>query len=181
MKTTPFELHGREYHLCMNGAALFDIYDKFGTAGSVTDPIDGSDRKSFDATCWMLYKLSEQGAMVRRYQGHERAPYLREGELRATLTPAETIRAKEAIKYAVKNGFALEVPREEPESEDVWLHELEAKYGKNAITRSQFLYAATQLLHLGVKEGLLLTIGEFLDLLELEKERRGKDKDGDPA
>ena len=179
MKTTPFELHGREYHLCMNGAALFDIYDKFGSAGSVTDPIEGIDRKSFDATCWMLYKLSEQGAMVRRYQGHERAPYLREGELRATLTPAETIRAKEAIKTAVRNGFAMEVPKEEPEEEDLWLRELEAQDGKKAITRSQFLYAATQLLHFGVKESLLLTIGEMLDLLELDRNRRSGHEGGD--
>ena len=179
MKTIPFELHGKIFYLCMNGAALFDIYDKFGADGNVTDPIEGADRKAFDATCWMLAKLSEQGAMVRRYQGHDRAQYLKEGELRAMLSPVEVIAAKKAIKDAVAAGFSMEVERAEDESFDPWLAEIEQAEGKNVLTRSQFLHAVTQLLHLGIKEGLLLTIGEVCDMLELEKQRRGTQKAGE--
>ena len=54
MRTVPYALNGQTWHLCLNGAALFDIYDKFGTDGSVFDHIEGTDRKSYDATCWML-------------------------------------------------------------------------------------------------------------------------------
>ena len=178
MKTIPYRLDGRTYHLCMNGAALFDIYEKFGTSGGLTDPIEGTDKAAFQATCWMLHKLSEQGELVRRYEGHDRAPYLLEGQLRAILSPADVIVARGAIKEAVAAGFRMEVEKAEPEEIDLGLMELEAKEGK-ALTRAQFLQATTQLLHLGVKEGLLMTVGEVLDLLELEKQRRGaKERDG---
>lgn len=172
MKTIPYRLNGRTYHLCMNGAALFDIYEKFGASGSVTDPIEGGDKEAFRNTCWMLYKLSEQGELVRRYEGHDRQPYLLEGQLRATLSPADVIGAKIAIKEAVAEGFRGEVTREEPEEVDLGLMELEQAEGRGGISRAQYLQVMTQLLHLGIKEGMLMTVGEFLDLFELEKQRR---------
>ena len=172
MKTIPYRLNGRTYHLCMNGAALFDIYQKFGTDGNITDPIEGTDKAAFQATCWMLYKLSEQGELVRRYEGHDRQPYLLEGQLRAMLSPTDVITARGAIKEAVAEGFHMEVERTEPEEIDLGLLEIAQAEGKGALTKAQYLQAATQLLNLSVKEGLLMTLGEMLDLLELEKQRR---------
>ena len=60
MKTFPYTLNGNTWHLCLNGAALFDIYEKYGDKGFVTDHIAGNDKNAFQATCWMLAKLAEQ-------------------------------------------------------------------------------------------------------------------------
>ena len=91
MKTHEFDLCGQRLHLLLNGQALFDLYDKFGTDGFLTDALDGS------------------------------------GKLR----------------------------------------------------RVTWLQLLTQFLRLGVREGMLLTPGEVLDLQELEITRRGLKREGE--
>ena len=71
MRTAPFSFNGQTYHLLFNGAALFDIYDEFGTEGSVTDHILGKDRKALEALCWYLEELAWQGELLRRYEGRD--------------------------------------------------------------------------------------------------------------
>lgn len=126
MKTFPYEHNGQTFHLCLNGAALFDIYDKFGTKGFVTDHIKGTSRKSFENTCWMLAKLAEQGELVRRYQGHEHGKFPTEQMFRATLSPLHVADARKAIGAAVALGFTREVEDEEEEV-DLGLVELQKK------------------------------------------------------
>ena len=126
MRTLEFEWQGQTLHLCLNGAALFDIYDKFGTKGSITDHINGTGKKSFSATCWMLAKLAEQGELVRRYQGHDRGEIPTEQMLQVMLRPSDVAAAKVAIRYAVVLGFKRD---EDPEDQeiDVGLLELQKK------------------------------------------------------
>ena len=69
MKVHEVDLCGQRLYLLLNGQALFDIYDKFGTKGFITDPLKDSDKKSFEAVCYYLFKLSEQGELYRRWQG----------------------------------------------------------------------------------------------------------------
>lgn len=170
MRTVKFEFNGQEFQLCMNGEALFSIYEKFGTKGFVTDPIQGTSKKSFDATCWMLSKLSEQGELVRRNMGFDRKPIRNEGYFRAMLGPLDIAGAKQAVADAVRAGFA----REEPDTGavDLGLLELEQKNG-NSLSRAKWLQITTQFLNLPVKDALLMTCGEVEDLIKLEKERRG--------
>ena len=78
MKVHEVDLCGQHLHLCLNGQALFDLYDKFGTKGFITDPIKGSGKKSFEAVCYYLFKLSEQGELYRRWQGQTHGPVLTE-------------------------------------------------------------------------------------------------------
>ena len=63
MKVHEVDLCGQHLYLLLNGQALFDLYDKFGTKGFITDPIKGSGKKSFEAVCYYLFKLSEQGEL----------------------------------------------------------------------------------------------------------------------
>ena len=126
MKTFPFEHNGQTWHLCLNGAALFDIYEKFGDKGFVTDPIKGTGKESFEATCWMLSKLAEQGEMVRRYQGCDHGKFPTAQMFRATLSPLDVMEARKAICEAVALGFRREV-RDEDEEVDVGLLELQKK------------------------------------------------------
>lgn len=137
MKTVEFEFNDKKYHLCLNGAALFDCYDKFGTKGEITDNIMRQTRKGFENTCWMLAKLSEQGEAVRKYLGLETQKPLTETECQILLKPIDVLTAKEKIMEAITRGFM----REETESEfDPWLAELEQKkteisQGQNTSTR----------------------------------------------
>lgn len=126
MKTIPYEFGGKTYHLCMNGAALFDYYEKYGQKGFVTDTIKGTGKKSFEATCWMLAKFAEQGELVRRYQGFDHSKFPTEQYFRAMLKPLDVVSAKNHIEEAVRLGFSREEEEEEKEI-DIGLAELEKK------------------------------------------------------
>ena len=123
-----FSCGGVTYHLLLNGAALFDIYEKFGSKGFVLDHIKGSDKKSFGPTCWILAKLAEQGELLRRYQGYDKGPIPTEETFLLNLSPLEVPLAKDAIARAVQEGFRRE---EGPAKKEVdkGLLEIEKKTG----------------------------------------------------
>lgn len=127
MRTVPFALDGQEYHLLLNGAALFDIYDRFGGEGSVLDHVRGGSRASFEALCWYLEKLCTQGELLRRYEGRDKGPIPAADMFRTCLSPLDVPRARLAIHAAVAAGFG----REEAERREVdkGLLELEKKTG----------------------------------------------------
>ncbi len=126
MKTIPFRHEGRTYHLLMNAAALFDVYETFGSNGFVLDHIQGNNRTSLKAICWMLAKLAEQGELWRRYQGFEGGQIPTEEQLLMGLSPMEVPEARRAIIQAVQEGFHQEAGPERNEV-DVGLLELQKK------------------------------------------------------
>lgn len=128
MKTTAFELNGQVFHLCLNGAALFDLYDKFGKEAGLMEPIAGNDREGYNATCFYLATLANQGEIVRRYQGYDAGKFTTENFFRANLAVWDVARAKEAVKAALFQGFYRE--EKDPEERiDLGLLELEKKTG----------------------------------------------------
>ena len=129
MKSVKIELAGATCYLCMNAAALFAIYDRYGTRGSVLDPIQNGDKAGFEATCWFLATLAEQGELVRRWQGHTPSKIPTEQRFRAMLRPSEASAAKVAIARAASLGFSREVQDDEPEYVDVGLREIQKKTG----------------------------------------------------
>lgn len=126
MLTTPFEFGDKTFHLCLNGAALYDIYEKYGSEDTILSHVEGHDKPSFEATCWILYKLAEQGEIVRRYQGFDRGPMPTEHFFRTNLAPLDIIGAKAAIDQAVRQGFRRE-ERDKDERVDKGLIEWEKK------------------------------------------------------
>ena len=68
MKVHEVDLCGQRLYLLLNGQALFDIYDKFGTKGFITDPLKDNNKSGFEATCFFLAKLCEQGELYRRWR-----------------------------------------------------------------------------------------------------------------
>ena len=126
MRTVEFPFQGNVYYLCLNGAALFEIYEHFGTKGSVLDHIGGNGKKPFLAVCWMLSKLAEQGELVRRFQGYDHGTFPTEQMFRTMLAPLDVPRAKSAISEAYRLGFQQE---EAPEKKrvDLGLLELQKK------------------------------------------------------
>lgn len=128
MSPVIFSCAGVTYHLLLNGAALFDIYEKFGTKGFVLDHIKGNGKKSFGPTCWILAKLAEQGELMRRYQGYDKGPIPTEETFLLNLSPLEVPLAKDAIARAVQEGFRREESPQKTEV-DKGLLELQKKTG----------------------------------------------------
>lgn len=144
MKTTEFTLHGKTYHLCLNAAALFAIYDRFPEAEGVLDPLSAPGKMGFEATCTYLTILATHGELVRRFEGYDKGSVPNEGYFREMMTPVDAARALVAIRRAVALGFGREVPDEEEKHEDgavdLGLQELESKkvppasHGRNILT-----------------------------------------------
>lgn len=126
MKLTPFPFQGTTYYLLLNGAALFNIYDQYGSDGSVFDPIRGGGSEGFAAVCWYLAELIEQGELYRRRQGHDRRSIPTTEAFAVELSPLDVPRAKAAIQDAILAGFSREEGAEQREV-DVGLLELEKK------------------------------------------------------
>ena len=185
MKTVDFDLGDMRLHLCMNGAALFDIYEKFGRKGQLLDHIQGNSKEAFANTCWFLWKLAEQGELVRRWMGHRPQPIPQERQLLALLGPLDVPRAKEAIGEAARLGFAMETPRERAERIDLGLQKLKEADGSDKVTMAQYLAPMLRLLNMNVHDALMLTPGQTGDLLApLEAGgagRTGAAVDGPPA
>ena len=138
MKTVEFEFGGQALHLCLNGTALFDIYDQFGNKGSILDHIWGGAKgdfaRTYRNTCWMLAKLAEQGELVRRYQGHDSKPIPTPAALELTLRPADVPAARRAIHETVRLGFARDVDDGEEEV-DLGLLEIQKKTASGLLAR----------------------------------------------
>ena len=52
MNTVDFIWNGQTLHLLLNGAALFDIFDRYGSDAEILELIAGSGRKDLEATSW---------------------------------------------------------------------------------------------------------------------------------
>lgn len=135
MKDVDFAFNGQVLHLYLNGAALFDFYDKFGSDKEIPDVVAGESRASFLATCWLLQKLSEQGELARRQLGHTPEPIPAMGQLTALLGPLDVLRARRAICSAARLGLSMEhAPKRE--YEDLGLLELQKKTERGRPGRS---------------------------------------------
>ena len=140
IRTIEFPWEGHTYHLLLNAAALFDLYDKFGDKGYLLDHIDGTGRKSFDATAWILVKLAQQGELLRRYQGDDPGPMLTYDAVIRTMSPRDMIQARDAIRRAYAAGFGRDVPPEDEEEEDLGLLELQKKTEVTSGKQSFFMW-----------------------------------------
>lgn len=136
MNLTKYVLDGKEYHLLLNGEALFDCYEHFGYEKDFLDLIGSDGKDGFAAAAWMLSTFSMQGEMYRRWQGEDRGSYLREAQARAILTPADLPGLKLALMETIKAGFIRK--HEGNASVDPWLQELSQKKTKESLVRSIF-------------------------------------------
>ena len=126
MKPVKFELNGETFHLLLTGAALFDIYDEFGSREDLLDRIGGTTRQSFDDTIWILVKLAQQGELYRRHMGEDKLPMLDPQTALRTMGPMDVVRARAAIRRAYAIGFERETASEDEEI-DLGLLELQKK------------------------------------------------------
>lgn len=144
MKTTEFTLQGKTYHLCLNAAALFAIYDRFPEAESAAEPLSATGKRGFEAVCAYLAILGTQGELVRRFEGYDKGEMPTEGYFRIMLSPSDEVAARIALHRAIDIGFGREVKDTENQHEDgavdLGLQELNSKkappasHGRNILT-----------------------------------------------
>lgn len=136
MKTTEYEFNGQTYHLFFNSAVMFDCFDKFGN-NDIFTAICEMTPESFNNLCWLIGKMSEQGALLRNYQGYEQCGTLNADELKLTMGATEFGNATEKAAKAVSLGFGRTTKDDEPQ--DPWLAEIEQKKTEKPRARNGFI------------------------------------------
>ena len=76
------------YHYLFNAAAYFAAAEKYPENGIVA-AIAGQGPESFDALCWALAELAQQGELARRDMGYDSGEMLTVERVRRQLMPAQ--------------------------------------------------------------------------------------------
>lgn len=125
MKARRITLAGQDYYLVFNGAAMFEVEDRFGSSSILLEAIGEPGRDGFAALCGGLAILAEQGELARRALGYDKGPILAETTVSALTTPAELTPLRKALMAAIMAGYGREV--ESDQDVDLGLLELEQK------------------------------------------------------
>lgn len=139
MNLTKYVLDGKEYHLLLNGEALFDCYEHFGYEKDLLDLIGADGKDGFAAAAWMLATFSMQGELYRRWQGEDRGSYLSESQARVLLKPADIPTLRAVLIDTIMDGFNRKHPDDGPV--DPWLNELTQKKTKESAARNIFAWS----------------------------------------
>lgn len=116
----------RELWLMYNGAAMFDIYDKYPTLEELFEAVLKNTRESTDKLLDVFLILAENGEAARGYIGYETAKLPDKAELAALSAADDLGRMRDAVVNAISAGLGREVTHEDEEV-DLGLEELEAK------------------------------------------------------
>lgn len=138
MQLNKFLLDGKEYHLLLNGEALFDCYERFGQEKGLLEILETEGRDGYAAEAFMLATFSMQGELYRRWQGEDRGSYLSEPQARVLLTPADIPSLRATLIDTIMAGFNRKHPEDGPV--DPWLDELTQKKTKESVVRSIFAW-----------------------------------------
>lgn len=167
MRDVPFEINGIPLTLRLTAGALFDLYDRFGVRGSVLQASGAAEdtEEGRLARTALAALLAEQGELWRRRQGHDPREIPPAGAFLAERP--DTLLA--TLRQAMTAGFARAVPSVEDDGEVNLV--LAARNDEAADSaerlRAVFLTVCAARLHLAPADALLLTPGEYLDMVTL--------------
>ena len=126
MRSVKYEFRGSEYVLAVTAAALFSIYDQFGT-GDVLETTKCMDPSlnGWESCCHLAALLSEQGAAQRAYLHRPPVPTIDAEYLMRTASPTDAVNLRRAIREAFRLGFAREIAEDRDEEVNLVLLERE--------------------------------------------------------
>lgn len=126
MRSVKYEFRGSDYVLAVTAAALFSIYDQFGT-GDVLETTKCMDPSldGWESCCHLAALLSEQGAAQRAYLHRAPVPTLDAEYLMRTASPTDAVNLRRAIREAFRLGFAREIAEDQDEEVNLVLLERE--------------------------------------------------------
>ena len=167
MRYVPAEPKGSPVPLRLTAGALFEIYDRWGVhdsilraSGALEDTADG--RRACNVIAAIL---AEQAELWRRRQGYD----ARQFPMPLTRHPCDSSELRSAVRLAVERGFARAVPTAEDTGEVNLIlagRDDEAAESADRI-RVSYLAVCAARLHLAPADALLLTPGEYLDMVAL--------------
>lgn len=128
MKAVKISFCGEEYHLAFNGAAMFEIDEKYGGAAKLLDALDQPGQVGFKSLCAAVTLLAEQGELVRRHFGYDAGGMLSEEMISTLATPNDVIAMKQAVIKAITLGYGRDI--ESDDEVDLGLIELNQKKRK---------------------------------------------------
>ena len=165
MRYVTFDFDGSPLPLMLTAGALFAIYERFGVHDSILQATGAmEDTEDGRRSCRELaVMLAQQAELWRRRQGYtpEACP--------APWRIAVDDRLREAVGQAIEWGFYRAVPSAEDTGEINLV--LAARADERAEDperlRAGFLAVCAARLHLAPADALLLTPGEYLDMVTL--------------
>ena len=167
MRYVTFDFDGSPLPLLLTAGALFDIYDRFGVHDSILRATGAMEdtTQGWLACCELAELLMQQAALWRRRQGYT-------DPRRAASWPwfsrnRDEVRA--AVRQTIERGFYRAVPSEEDAGEiNLVLAAREDERAEDPERlRAGFLTVCAARLHLAPADALLLTPGEYLDMVTL--------------
>jgi hypothetical protein len=119
MKHIDFEFNGSTYALSFTAEALFTVYDKFGYTDDIvkTTKITEPTLEGWKNLCWLAALLASQGELQRRNWGHESQTMVTMEQLRTGFMAVDSLRLRQTVLEALKQGFQRDVPDPDEEQE----------------------------------------------------------------
>lgn len=166
MQSVSILINGRDVPLTLTAAALFDLYKRHGVSdnllqstGALEDTPDGHR-----ACARLVALLAEQAELRRRRLGHTPRAIPDEDEIFAG---GSWDLLRYAASVAVRQGFSRSVQKNEPKTVNLVLAaRAEHPDASAEALRIGLLTVCAVRLHLSPADALLLTPGEYLDMLD---------------
>lgn len=178
MRYVTFDFNGRPLPLRLTAGALFALYDLYGVHDDILRAARAMENTEdgWAACCELAALLAGQGELWSRRQGHDHTST--PGAL--SLMGCNRPRLRYAVLEAVKRGFSRAVPTVEDAGEVNLV--LAARNDESAESadriRTGYLTVCAARLHLAPADALLLTPGEYLDMVALLTCAGEEDADG---
>lgn len=169
-----YKFCSRELWLMYNGAAMFDIYDKYPTLEELFEAVLKNTRESTEKLLDVFLILAENGEAARKYIGYDTDKLPEKAELAALSAADDLGRMRDAVVNAISAGLGREVTHEDEEI-DLGLEELEAKK-KTHIKLHEYIRAAG-MVGLDYRSAMLAAPGLVYDMLDVAYPKRQESGD----
>lgn len=130
MKAAKTTVAGVEYYLALDGEAMFQIRDEYGSSTLLLEAIEPDTREAFETTCAAAVILAERGELIRRRLGYEPGKIPERDDFALLVQPFEIVDLKNAVIRAISLGYGREVEPPGGDEYDEGLAELTQKKTK---------------------------------------------------
>lgn len=125
---------GVKRYLNFSVAVMFDAMDEFGSVNKLLELVQKESVDGFKAVAWVLVRMANDGELVRRAQGYDKQPLMKESDISMRMHPLEFAEMQKAAADAIVAGYKREHVRgENGEEVDLVLEEIEQKKTKAGV------------------------------------------------
>lgn len=125
-RTVTVSINGKERTLNYSIEIMFEMAEKYGNINKALEAMAQDNKEGFEAVQWFALKMANDGELLRREQGYEKAPLLSEKDISSRIHPLEYSSLRDAVIEAIILGYQRDI-KSESEEVDLGLVELNAK------------------------------------------------------